>query len=89
MATKQKSSNPRRKPRTEADVNRAFERGVCEGVANASAIFLTVLLDHYGMAEQIQELWKDIIKLSEEVGEHRVRLSELRRVLLDEYKIRV
>ena len=89
MATKQKNSNPRRRPRTEADVRKAFEEGVNAGVQNASAIFLTVILDKYGMSDKVQNVWKDICKLSEEIGEHRVRISDLRHVLLNEYNIKV
>lgn len=89
MATKQKSSNPRKKPRTEADVRKAFAEGVTAGVASASAIFLTVILDKYGMGDKVHSVWADICKLSEEIGEHRVSVSDLRHVLLDEYNIKV
>lgn len=43
-------TNPRKKPATAADVKRAWERGVLDGVSNACAIFLTVLLrEEYGV----------------------------------------
>ena len=82
-------TNPKRIPRTERDVRRAFEEGVNAGVFNASAIFLTVLLDKYGMKEQIQDVWDNICKLSEEIGEHRVSLADLKHVLRTEYNIAV
>ena len=37
--------NPRTIPKTQADVDKAFDRGVTAGVRKASAIFLTVLCD--------------------------------------------
>ena len=79
--------NPKRRPRSEADVNKAFDDGVRQGVSNATAIFLTVMLDHFGAGDQIKDIWEAICKLSEEVGEHMVSIADLRRVLLTEYGI--
>ena len=81
--------NPKRRPRSEADVNKAFDEGVKQGVSNATAIFLTVMLDHFGAADQIKDIWEQICKLSEEIGENMVSLSDLRYVLLNEYDIMV
>lgn len=83
-------TNPKKIPRTEADVRKAFEEGVNCGVYNASAIFLTVLLDHHGFTqEQVTKVWENICKLSEEVGEGMVSVADLKHVLLTEYNIKV
>ena len=82
-------TNPRRRPATEADVRKAWEDGVNEGVRNARAIFLTVLVDKYGMADQIVDVWQQICKLSEEIAEGRVSFGDIRHVLKEEYKIQV
>lgn len=82
-------TNPKRIPRTEADCRKAFEEGVNAGVFNASAIFLTVMLDKFGMAGRLQEIWGEVTKLSEEVGERRVSIADLKHVLLTEYGIRI
>lgn len=82
-------TNPKKIPRTQADVDRAWEKGVLDGVSNACAIFLTVLADKHGMEDKIPEVWEDIRKLSEEVREKRVTVADLRRTLLDEYGIKV
>lgn len=79
--------NPRSRPATQADVKRAWEKGVIEGVGNASAIFLTVLVDKFGGADHIKDVWLEINKLSEEVKERRVSVADLRRVLDEEYNI--
>ena len=50
---------------------------------------LTVLLDKFGMEDQIKDVWAAWIKLSEEVLEGRVKLHELRNVLRKEYGIRI
>ena len=79
--------NPRRVPATGADVKRAWEQGVLDGVNNASAIFLTVLVDKFEGADYVQQVWDEINKLSEEVKERRVSVADLRRVLLEEYGV--
>lgn len=86
---KRGKTNPRRRPATDADCKRAWERGVLDGVSNASAIFLTVLVDKFGGADHIVDVWLEINKLSEEVAERRVSVADLRRVLLDEYGVEV
>ena len=81
--------NPRRRPATEADVNRAWEQGVNDGVTEATTIILTVLVDKFNGGEYIREVWREVQKLSEEVGERRVSTTDLRRVLMDDYEIEV
>ena len=81
--------NPRRRPATEADVNRAWEQGVNDGVTEATTIILTVLVDKFNGGEHIRGVWREVQKLSEEVGERRVSTTDLRRVLMDEYEIEV
>lgn len=84
-----KKTNPKKKPITQADADRAWQDGVVKGVSNAMAIFLTVILDKYDGEKYIADLWKEINKLSEEVREKRVSVSDLRRVLFDEYGVQV
>ena len=79
--------NPRSRPATQANVKKAWEKGVLDGVGNASAIFLTVLVDKFGGADHIKDVWLEINKLSEEVEERRVSVADLRRVLSEEYNI--
>lgn len=84
---KKKRTNPMKIPATQADVDRALERGVRDGVRSASAIFLTVLCDKFSGGDYVADVWAEINKLSEEVMEHRVSLKDLERVLEDEYGI--
>lgn len=81
--------NPRSIPRTQADVDRAWEKGVLDGVSNASAMFLTVVVDKFNGAEYVKQMWEEIIKLSEEVRERRVSVADLRCVLREEYDIEI
>lgn len=80
--------NPRTIPKTQADVDKAFNRGVNAGVRNASAIFLTVLCDKFNGGDYIREVWAEIQKLAEEVAERRVSVTDLEKVLDDEYDIK-
>ena len=82
-------TNPRRRPATEADVKRAWEQGVDEGCAIACAIMLTVLADKFDGKDYIPSIWKEVNKLSDEIKEKRVSVTDLRRVLLDEYGVEV
>lgn len=82
-------TNPKKIPRTQVDVDRAYQKGINDGVSNCCAIVLTVLLDKFNGADYISDVWGEINKLSEEVIEGMVSIHDLRRVLLEEYQIRV
>jgi len=86
---KKKKKSPKSIPRTQADVDRGYECGVNDGVANAIAIFMMVAHDKFDLGDKIPDMWKEITKLSEEIKEKRVTLGDIRRVLLEEYNVRV
>lgn len=81
--------NPRKIPRTQADCDRAWERGVLDGVSNATAMFLTVIVDKFDGADYVMSLWDEINKLSDEVKERRVSVADLKNTLKEEYQIYV
>lgn len=78
-----KKVNPRKRPATQADVDKAWNDGVMVGVSNSSVIFLTVLMDKFNAGDYLIDVWDCINKLSEEVKERRVSIPDLRRVLLE------
>jgi len=82
-------TNPRNRPATQADVRRAWEKGVDEGCTIACAIMLTVLADKFDGKDYIPDIWREVNKLSDEIKEKRVSVSDLRRVLLNEYGVEV
>ena len=83
--TKSKRINPRRRPMTEADVERARAIAVDQAVKLSQAIYLTVLKDHFNFTnDQIAEAWTAMDKLSQEVCEKRVSLWDLVTVLREE-----
>ncbi|MBR6859748.1 MAG: hypothetical protein IKM73_00305 [Acidaminococcaceae bacterium] len=87
---KAKKVNPRRKPVSEADLNRAKATASDQAVKLAIAIFLTVLKDRFDFDnDQICEAWEAMNKLSEEIKEHRISAWDLVNVLREEYGISV
>ena len=85
---KRKKVNPRRVPATAADVKRAAKEAVAESVSQTQVIFFTVLRDKEGYdKEQLKEFWKKVQKLSEEILEGYVTISDLRNILREEAEI--
>ena len=80
-----KKVNPRRKPATLADVLKA-ER---IAIATAEAIFLTVMMDKFGMEDRVSDIWREVNKLSGEIKDGRVSLQDLFEVLETEYGINI
>ena len=79
-----KKVNPRRRPATQADVNKASDRAVHLAIA----IFLMVLKDDFDFnMEQIRHAWDRMDKLSEEVAERRIKVKDLTDTLYEEYGI--
>ncbi|MBQ2486747.1 MAG: hypothetical protein II517_00220 [Ruminococcus sp.] len=80
--------NPRRRPATQADVERAREQAVKEAVKCSMAIFFTVLLDKEGAdAEILKRVWREVNDLSESVKEGYVSLNDLKTTLKEEYDV--
>lgn len=83
-----KKVNPRKRPCSVADLNRAKDKATREAVHLAMAIFLMVLKDDFDFTlEQVQHAWDRLDKLSEEVAEHRINARDLIDTLRDEYGI--
>ena len=88
MSAGRKKINPRRRPVSEADLNRAKASASDQAIKLAIAIFLTVLCDDFNFdKDQIQLAWERMDKLSEEIKEHRVNAFDLIGVLNEEYGI--
>lgn len=84
-----KKINPKRVPRTQADVDRAFENGIREGSHVASVIMMSALLDKFNAGDYIADVWSAFEKLSVEVIERRVTIPDLQTVLREEYDIKI
>ena len=80
--------NPRRRPATMADVNRAVERATNDELTASAAIFLTILCDKEGAdAEVIQRVWREMQELSQSIIDGYVSVSDLKDTLSNEYGV--
>ena len=77
------------RPAAEKLIRQAKKDASEAAISLTITLMLTVLLDKYGMEEQIADVYADWNKLSEEVIEGRVKLHELRNVLRKEYEIQI
>lgn len=85
---KPKKVNPRRRPATGADVQRAKEAAIREAVVYAWAIVFTVLLDKESATPEIlQRVWREVEYLSDSVSEGRVSVADLIHTLREEYGV--
>lgn len=74
--------NPRRVPRTQKDVDAAFDRGVTEGLNRGIELMLYVLIDkHAAPMDDVQQLATELNHAAECVAEGYVTWSDIRRIL--------
>ena len=78
-------TNPRKKPATQADVNKAY----IQGLHDEEVIFLTTLLDKYSFEIDVVQVWNDHNKLQLEIAEGRVKIKDLLTALNDECGIKL
>lgn len=81
--------NPRRVPRTQKDVDAAFDRGVAEGLHRGVELMLYVLIDKHDVPmDDVQQLARELNHAAECVAEGYVTWSDIRRIL-KEYDVEV
>ena len=81
--------NPRRVPRTEADVAAAYAKGVTEGLNRGIELMLYVLIDkHDAPMADVQQLAAELNHAAECVAEGYVAWSDIRQ-MLKEYDVEV
>lgn len=80
-----KKINPRKRPATQADVNKAKKQAIDAAIDVSWAISLTVLRDKWGFGRiRLKRYWEQINKLSEEMAEGRVSVVDLMDTLREE-----
>lgn len=57
------------------------------GLHDAEVLFLTVLLDKHSDEIDINQVWREMTKIEEELGEGLINMADLRNVLREEYGI--
>ena len=87
---KNKKTNPRRRPATWADVERAKKEAQAEAVKLAWSILFYALTDKEGMTvEELQRIWDKVNDISDSVAQGYVNVADLRNVLREEYGINI
>lgn len=84
MSGKRKS--PRSIPRTQQDVDRAYEKGLIDGTKSALTILLYVLKDKFGADdEQIQAFSDEFNNVIDSIDKGYVTEADLATVVREEY----
>lgn len=85
-----KRVNPRRKPATMADVNRAKQEAQDRALKAAWSIFFTVLRDKEGYAlDDLRRCWKEVEDLSDGIAKGYCTVADLREILESEEGVRL
>ena len=80
---------PRRVPRTQRDVDAAYDAGIAEGLNRGIELMLYVLIDkHAAPMDDVQQLARELNHAAECVAEGYVTWSDIRR-MLKEYDVEV
>lgn len=81
--------NPRRVPRTQEDVDAAFDRGIAEGLHRGIELMLYVLIDkHATPVDDVQQLAAELNHAAECVAEGYITWKDIRK-MLREYDLEV
>jgi len=81
--------NPRRVPRTQKDVDAAFNRGIAEGLHRGIELMLYVLIDkHATPVDDVQQLAAELNHAAECVAEGYITWKDIRK-MLREYDLEV
>ncbi len=85
-----KKPNPRNIPRTQADVDKAYQRGQDEGTQGALTIMLYTLKDKFGADDDQLKQFADAFNYTlDGIAKGYVKESDLRTVIKKEYGITV
>ena len=85
-----KKINPRRRPATQADIDRAAKATRDTAIRLTSTIFLSVLCDKEGAdAEIVRRVWNEMNELADSVSQGYVSVSDLADTLRKEYGVNI
>ena len=80
-----KKVNPRRRPVTQADINKAKNSAVEDACELAQTIVFSVLRDKEGFTnEDLRRVWDEVTSLSESIVQGYVSVADLKNVLKQE-----
>lgn len=80
------STNPHRRPATQADVRKARN----EGIRAAAVVCMFVLREYFGFGKsRLTRFWTEFERLALEIGRGETKLSDVEAALRDDYGIEV
>ncbi len=83
-----KKPNPRKIPRTQADVDKAQRLGQAQGLNLAMTIFFIAALDKGIMErENVPKLWEAVLYASDSIKRGYINVYEQQRILEEEYGV--
>lgn len=83
-----KKPNPRKIPKTQADVDKARKLGQSQGIELAMTIFFTAVLDKGHLpTEDIPKLWESVLYVSKSIIDGYVNIYENKKMLEEEYGV--
>ena len=83
--SRKKKPNPKKRPATVADVNRAKRQAKEEAINDTWAIFFTVMRDKEGYGvKRLVRLWDRVNELSDSIIKGYVSVEDLKKTLADE-----
>ena len=83
-----KKTNPRRRPVSQADVDKAKREAQNQAINCAWAIFFTVMRDKEGYGkERLKRVWREVNDLSDSITQGYVSIKDLMRTLDEEINI--
>ena len=86
MSKTRKTTNPRKIPRTQADVDKAYDKGLIDGTVCGLTVMLYVLKDKFDADdEQLQEFSKAFNYIVDSMAKGYITQADLKCVVKEEY----
>lgn len=83
-------TNPKRIPRTQADVDKAFMEGLNVGMEISIDIMMSVLLDKHGAKQEELDIYgAEINDLCDSINEGYVNYADIRNTLREDYNFKI
>ena len=82
--------NPRRKPASQADINRAKSRATSEAIKRICYLMLYILIEkHNAPYEDIQKLAEEVNYYADSITKGYVSWKDIEHVVVEEYDVRL
>lgn len=89
MSKTKKKVNPRRRPASQADVEKAKSEAVCKAIVLAKALTFTAMLDlgFLKTPEEVKAAWDKTKYLADSVNKGYCSIQDMYNTLIDDYNV--